>query len=42
VCEKPVGPEHTVYTISERDYHAECYEKSKPEPSTAEDDASRG
>lgn len=50
VCKKPVGPEHTVYTISEQDYHAECYEKSQAEsnkrpqaePSTAEDDGGHG
>ena len=42
MCGQSVGPEHTVYTISERDYHAECYEKLQAEPDTAEGDAGRG
>jgi len=36
-----VGPEHTVYTISEQDYHPECYEKLQAEPTSAEDDRDR-
>jgi hypothetical protein len=42
VCKKPVAPEHTVYTISEQDYHPDCYEKWEAEPAQSERDHDRG
>lgn len=42
VCKKPVLPEQPVYTISEQDYHPECYEKWEAERAKSEHDHDRG